>query len=91
VLKQSESDRVTIVGGGVTVHEAMAAAAELAGSGVNVRVIDPFTVKPIDKEGLLAAVRATSGKLIVVEDHYPEGKFNTPLPLLLSVLILDSL
>lgn len=55
-------------------QEAIEAADELALAGVNVRLVDPFTIKPMDREGLLAAVKATGGKLIVVEDHYPEGK-----------------
>lgn len=73
MLRQSESDAVTLIGAGVTLHEALKAADELAATGVNVRVIDPFTVKPLDKEGIKAAVTATGGKLVVVEDHYPEG------------------
>lgn len=65
---------MTVIGSGVTLHEALAAADELAASGVNIRVVDPFTIKPIDQEGIVAAVKATGGKVIVVEDHYPQGE-----------------
>lgn len=73
MLRSSDTDSVTVVGAGVTLHEALKAADELAAAGVNIRVVDPFTIKPIDKEGLRAALKATGGKLVVVEDHYPQG------------------
>ena len=77
VVKSSDNDQVTIVGAGVTLHEALKAAEELENAGVRVRVVDPFTIKPIDKEGLISAVKATGGRLIVVEDHYREGMYAT--------------
>lgn len=83
VVKSTGSDQVTVVGAGVTVHEALKAAEELAAAGVNVQVIDPFTIKPIDKEGLIRAVRATGGRLVVVEDHYPEGRQQLDIYILL--------
>jgi len=73
VLRQSEHDRLTIVAAGITLHEALAAHAELAASGVQVRVIDLYSVKPVDADGLLAAARATGGTILTVEDHYLEG------------------
>ncbi|XP_023664563.1 transketolase-like [Paramormyrops kingsleyae] len=73
VVRQTESDRVTLIGAGVTLHEALAAADQLAKEGVNVRVIDPFTIKPLDKDTIISSVRATGGRVITVEDHYPEG------------------
>jgi len=73
VVKQSETDVVTVIGGGVTIHEAIKAAEQLAGKGVNIRVIDPFTIKPIDAEAIVKNARATKGRVITVEDHYPEG------------------
>jgi transketolase len=73
VVKQSPKDQVTIVGAGITLAEAMIAAEELAKEGIAVRVIDPFTIKPLDKSTILAAAKATGGKIITVEDHYPEG------------------
>ncbi len=72
VLRSSESDQVTIVAAGVTVHEALAAADRLAGQGVRARVIDCYSVKPIDALTLRAAADAT-GAVVTVEDHWPEG------------------
>jgi transketolase len=73
VVRESDSDQVTIVGGGITVGEALKAADALSTEGVNVRVVDAYSVKPIDGAGICAAVQATGGKIVVVEDHWPEG------------------
>nr|MDT0666536.1 transketolase C-terminal domain-containing protein [Micromonospora sp. DSM 115978] len=73
VLRRSEADTVTLVGAGVTLHHCLAAADTLAGEGVAARVIDLYSVKPVDAATLSDAVRATGGRLVVVEDHYPEG------------------
>jgi transketolase len=72
VLRSSENDDVTVVGSGVTVHEAMKAAEALAEDGIDVRVIDAYSIKPIDEETLHAAAEAT-GRIVTVEDHWPEG------------------
>ena len=72
-LRKSDNDRVTVVGAGITVHEALAAADILGKEGISIRVIDAYSVKPIDRDGLLAAASATGGRMIVVEDHYDEG------------------
>jgi transketolase len=64
---------VTLVGAGITLHEALNAAAALAEDGTSARVIDLYSVKPIDAETLREAVDATNGRLVVVEDHWPEG------------------
>jgi transketolase len=72
VLRSSPGDRVTIVAAGVTVHEALAAAAELAEADLPTRVIDAYSVKPIDAQTLRKASRDTR-RLVVVEDHWPEG------------------
>jgi transketolase len=66
-------DRVTVVAAGITVHESIKAADELAKTGVKVRLIDAYSVKPVDARGIAAAVRATGGRLVIVEDHWPEG------------------
>ncbi|MGC1210221.1 MAG: transketolase [Micromonospora sp.] len=66
-------DHVALIGTGVTLHNCLAAADQLAGEGINARVIDLYSVKPLDRSRLLDAVRATGGRLVVVEDHYPEG------------------
>jgi transketolase len=72
-LRKSANDRVTVVGAGITVHEALAAADILSKEGIAIRIIDAYSVKPIDRDGLLAAAAATGGRMIVVEDHYEEG------------------
>jgi transketolase len=72
VVRSSGDDNVTIVGIGVTVHEALEAAATLDEEGISARVIDAYSVKPIDADTLQAASEAT-GRIITVEDHFPEG------------------
>ncbi|HEX2180000.1 MAG TPA: transketolase [Actinomycetota bacterium] len=73
VYRSSDSDQVTVVGAGITAHEAVKAADALAGEGVNVRLVDAYSVKPIDGQGIMEAVKATGGRLVVAEDHWPEG------------------
>jgi transketolase len=73
VVRSSDDDEVTIVGAGITLHEALKAADALAEEGVSARVIDLYSVKPIDEEGLRAAAEATGGRVVTVEDHWPEG------------------
>jgi transketolase len=73
VVRQSEADTVAIIGAGITLHEALKAHEELKARGIAARVIDLYCVKPIDGAALGAHVRATGGRLITVEDHYPEG------------------
>jgi len=73
VLRESNGDVATVIGGGVTVFEALKAHDELKASGMPIRVIDLYSVSPIDRDGLVAAARATGGHLITVEDHYPAG------------------
>ncbi len=72
-LRASDSDQVTVVAAGVTVHEALEACKQLEADGIKVRLIDAYSVKPIDEAGLTEAVRATGGRLVVAEDHWPEG------------------
>jgi transketolase len=73
VLRSSEADRVTLVGAGVTLHECLAAADQLAADGVSARVIDLYSVKPADAATLADAADATGGRFVVAEDHHPEG------------------
>jgi transketolase len=73
VLRSSSEDQVAIVTAGITVHEALKAADMLAGEGIKARVIDAYSVKPIDAATLKAAAAETGGRLITVEDHWPEG------------------
>ncbi len=72
VLRSSPDDQMTIVAAGVTVHEALAAADQLAGAGIAARVIDAYCVKPVDAATLRRAA-ADTGLMLTVEDHYPEG------------------
>ena len=73
VVRSSPNDRVTLVGAGVTLHNCLAAADQLGSDGIAARVVDLYSVKPIDTETLVAAAAATGDRLVVVEDHYPAG------------------
>ena len=72
VVRFSEGDRVTLVAAGITLHEALAAAEALAGDGIAARVIDLYSIKPIDAETLREAA-AETGQIVTIEDHWPEG------------------
>jgi transketolase len=73
VIRSSPNDRVTLVGAGVTLHNCLAAADQLSRDGIAARVVDLYSVKPIDTEALVTAAAATGDRLVVVEDHYPAG------------------
>ncbi len=73
VLRKSDKDRALVVAGGVTVFEALAAYDQLQKEGISVRVIDLFSVHPIDRNELIASGRATGGIVLTVEDHYEHG------------------
>ena len=73
VVRHTDHDDVTLIGAGVTLHEALTAADTLAEDGITARVIDVYSVKPIDTDTLTAAARATAGRFVVAEDHWPEG------------------
>ena len=73
IVRSSPDDQVTLIGAGVTLHNCLDAAEQLGGDGIRARVIDLYSLKPIDTATLLAAAEATSDRLVVVEDHYPEG------------------
>jgi transketolase len=73
IIVESSNDACTVIGAGVTLHEAVKASEKLKNSGTAIRVIDAFTVKPIDLDTILKSVNATHNRLIVVEDHYLEG------------------
>jgi transketolase len=89
VLRKSEKDRATVIGAGVTLHEALAAYEVLKKEGIFIRVIDLYSIKPIDETTLREAASATRA-IITVEDHYAEGGmgesvrsalFNSPVPI----------
>ena len=73
VPRSSPGDQATVVAAGVTLHEALTAHAQLAGEGIAIRVIDAYSVKPIDAGTLRQAAAETAGRLVVVEDHWAEG------------------
>jgi transketolase len=73
VVRQSAKDKVTLIGAGVTLHNCIAAADTLAQKKIAARVIDLYSVKPVDVKTLREAARATKGRFVIVEDHYPQG------------------
>jgi transketolase len=73
VLRRSTADVATIVAAGITVHEALAAYEQLAAEGIAVRIIDLYSVKPVDGETLAEALHQTAGRLVIAEDHWPQG------------------
>ena len=73
VLRQSGNDVAAVVGAGVTVFEALKAYDQLKAEGIQIRVIDAYSVQPVDAPTMIEAARAAHGALIVVEDHYSAG------------------
>ena len=73
VLRQCAQDRVTVIGAGVTLHEALKAAEQLKSNGTAIRVIDLYCVKPIDGKAIAGQIGVTGGRVVVVEDHWAEG------------------
>src|SRR5579859_1583253 len=73
VVRQSADDQVTVVAAGITLHEALKAYDQLSEDGIKVRVIDAYSVKPMDAETLLAAAEEAGNIFVTVEDHWPEG------------------
>src|SRR5438445_12210101 len=70
VLRESGKDRVTVVAAGVNVFEALKAHDELAEQGIAIRVVDLYSIAPIDRTTLLACARTTNNLNLTVEDHY---------------------
>lgn len=73
IVKHSAKDQVLLVGAGITLYEALKAAKELEGIGINARVLDPFTIKPLDQNAIIQSANECGGRIVVVEDHYREG------------------
>jgi transketolase len=73
VVRQSGNDAATVVGAGVTLFEALKAYDDLAAKGTVIRVVDLYSLQPIDAETLLRCARETGGRVITVEDHYAAG------------------
>ncbi|HEV2579899.1 MAG TPA: transketolase [Ktedonobacteraceae bacterium] len=73
VVRSSDKDEVTIVAAGITLHNALSAYDQLKSQGIRARVIDAYSVKPIDDETLFAAAEEAGNTIVTVEDHWPEG------------------
>jgi len=73
VIRSSDQDQATVIGAGITLHEALKAYEHLKNEGITVRIIDAYSVKPIDVQTLHQAAHDTEGNLVVVEDHWLEG------------------
>jgi transketolase len=73
VVRESSSDVASVIGAGVTLFEALKAYDELKARGINIRVIDLYSVQPVDADALIRCARETKGHLITVEDHYAAG------------------
>jgi len=73
VIRQSESDACLLIGAGITLHECLKAADQLKEQGMSVRVFDPVTIKPLDAAAVIKNAVECGGKIVVSEDHYPEG------------------
>ena len=73
IRKQAAGDKVTVVGAGVTLFEALKAADILAKEGIGITVIDAYSIKPLGKDVIKAAAEKTNNLVLTVEDHYPEG------------------
>jgi transketolase len=73
VLRDGDHDQVTLVGAGVTTHTCLAAADLLKRQGIDARVLDCYSIKPIDTATLTAAAAATAGRMVIAEDHRPQG------------------
>ncbi|GAC1326634.1 MAG: transketolase [Chloroflexota bacterium] len=100
VLRQSNDDQVTVVAAGITIPEALKAHDLLQAEGVSIRVVDAYSIKPIDAATLQAAAAATSNRVITVEDHWSEGGLGDavlsafsgsgqPLPSVLKLAVHD--
>ena len=73
VLRQGAGDRITVIGAGVTLYEALKAADALKNEGIGITVIDAYSIKPLAKDVILSAAQKTNNLVLTVEDHYPQG------------------
>jgi transketolase len=73
VLRRAEGDAATVIAAGITVFEALKACAELKQEGLTIRVVDAYSVQPLDRETIVREAAATGGRVVVVEDHFPAG------------------
>lgn len=76
MIRKSDKDVALVIGAGITLEEAHKAADHLAKEkSIHVRVMDPFTIKPLDEAAVIANAKECGGRIVVVEDHYPEGEW----------------
>merc|ERR1712241_696191 len=73
IVFKSYKDQVLVIAAGITLSQAIPAIQKLAAKGIHARLMDPFTIKPIDAEAIIANAKECGGRILVVEDHYPEG------------------
>lgn len=73
ILKKSSQDTALVIAAGITVFEALHAHAELQKEGISIRLLDAYSVSPIDEKNIRRHADAVGGKVVVVEDHYPSG------------------
>lgn len=73
VVKSHEKDSLLVIAGGITIHEALKASTMLESEGIHIRVVDIFSVKPLDKDSIIREALACNGVILVVEDHYENG------------------
>jgi len=90
VLRRSDNDRITVVAAGVTLYEALSACDELIKEDVHIRVIDLYSIKPIDEQTLKEAALATKA-IVTVEDHAPEGGIGEAVRSVLPGVLIHSL
>merc|ERR1719225_2021929 len=73
IVFKSYKDQVLVIAAGITLSQAIPAIQKLAAKGIHARLMDPFTIKPIDADAIVANAKECGGRILVVEDHYPEG------------------
>lgn len=84
VLKKSQKDVAAVIAAGITVHEALKAYEKLKKEGISVRIIDAYSVQPVDKAGITTEVGKSGRKVVVVEDHFPDGGLGDAVAMALS-------
>lgn len=70
---KTDSDKILIIGGGITFDSAIKAQKTLAAEGIHARVMDIFSIKPLDRDGIIANAKESNSTILTVEDHYIEG------------------
>jgi len=84
VLKKDKKDKAVVIAAGITVHEALKAYQELKAEGIMIRIIDAYSVEPLDKENISQEAKEVGGKVVVVEDHFQHGGLGETVALALA-------